>query len=139
MIRQSGRLIWLAFAPFLHPGNRWTRKAARRQAAGFWLARDRVERVRFKVLCALLKRRHSFRERLTTTVVAGEIVRAIFFPVLLAAVSVVLLVWFDHWLLPSLLDYLADTGRSILPESIVASAERTLNQAHFFVWVEAPD
>ena len=128
MIRRSRRLIWLALAPFLHRGNRWTRKAARRQEPTFWISRDQVERVRFKVLRALFQRRHSFKEGLKATAVAKGIVGAIFFPVLLAAVSVVFLVWFDRSLLPPLLDYLGNTGRAILPESI---EERTLN------WVRA--
>ena len=126
MIRPPIRLIWVLLAPFLHRGNKWTRKAARRQEPEFWLARARFARVRFKVLRALFKRRNSFREGLTATIVAREIVRAILFPVLFAAVSVVFLVWFDHWLLPALLDFLGDVGRAVLPESIT---ERTMSWA----------
>ena len=127
MIRQSGRLIWLALAPFLHRGNRWTRKAARRQEPAFWLTRSRLDRMRFKVLKALFKRRLHFRASLTATVVAGDILRSIFVPVLAAALFVVFLVWFDHSILPLLLDYLVDPGLTILPESIVASAEQILS------------
>ena len=127
MIRPSIRLLWLLLTPFLHRGNRWTRKAARRQEPEFWLARDRIGRVRFKVLSALHRRRHSFRERRTATVVAKGILRAIFFPVLLAAGAVVLLVWFDRSLLPTLLDYLENAGRAIPPESALPSAEQALS------------
>ena len=128
LIRRSRGLVWLALAPFLHRGNRWTRKAARRQEPTFWISRDQVRRVRFKVLRALFQRRHSFKEGLKATAVAKGIVRAILFPVLLAAVSVVFLVWFDRSLLPPILDYLGNTGLGILPEPI---EERTLN------WVRA--
>ena len=113
MIRPSIRLCWLLLTPFLHRGNRWTRKAARRQEPEFWLTRDRIGRVRFKVLSALYRGRHSFRERRTATVVAKGILRAILFPVLLAAGAVVLLVWFDRSLLPTLLDYSENAGRAI--------------------------
>lgn len=127
MIRRSRRLIWLAVAPFLHGGNRWTRKATRRQEPGFWLARNWISRVRFKVLSSLFRRRHSLRERLTATLVARQILRAIFFPVLFAAGAVALLVWFDQSLLPTILDYLEKTTRAIPPESAWALVERALN------------
>ena len=126
MIRRPRRLIWLALGPFFHRGNRWTRKAARRQEPAFWITRDRVGRVRFKVLRAMFQRRRSLREGLTTTVVFREILRVIFLPVLLSGGFVVFLVWFDHSLWPGLLNYLGDTGRGILPESI---AERSLSWA----------
>lgn len=131
LIRRTIRLIWLVMAPFLHGGNRWTRKAARRQEPGFWLARDWISRVRFKVLSSLFRRRHSLRERLTATVVARRILRAIFFPVLLAANAVVFLVWFDQSLLPTILAYLENTERAIPPESTWAFVERALS------WVRA--
>ena len=126
MIRQSGHLIWLLLAPFFHHGNRWTRKTVRRHEAAFWLARSRIDHARFRVLSGFFQRRRSFGESITTTVVAWEIAKAIVLPVLLAAVFVILLTWFDHSLFPSLLDYLANTGHTILPKSIVASVEQTL-------------
>ena len=131
LIRRSRRLIWLAVAPFLHGGNRWTRKAARRQEAGFWLVRNSISRVRFKVLSSLFRRRHSLRERLTATVVARRILRAIFLPVLLAVGAVVFLVWFDQSLLPALLDYLERAEGAIPPESAWTLVERALS------WVRA--
>ena len=126
MIRPSIRLLWLLLAPFLHRGNRWTRKAARRQEPEFWLACDRIGRARFKVLRSLFRRRHSLRESLTTTVVAKAILRAILLPVLLAAGAVMLLVWFDRSLLPTLLDYLENAGRAVPPDSAMASAEQAM-------------
>ena len=126
LIRRPSRLTWLALAPFLHRGNRWTRKATRRQEPAFWVTRNRVGRVRFKVLRALFQRRRSFREGLTATVVFRGILRAIFFPVLLSGGFVVFLVWFDHSLLPAFLNYLRDSGLGMLPESI---AEPTLSWA----------
>lgn len=132
MMRSSIHLIQILLAPFLHRGNKWTRKAARRQAPEFWLARAGFRRVRFKILRALFKHRRSFREGLTATVVAREILRVIFFPVLLAAVVVVFLVWFDRALLPTLLSYLGNTARAIPPDSILASALQALSG-----WVQA--
>ena len=129
LIRRSRRLIWLGVAPFLHGGNRWTRKAARRQEPEFWLAHGWISRLRFKILRSLLRRRHSFRERLTATVVANRILRAIFFPVLLAAGAVVFLVWFDQSLLPALLDYLESVERAIPPESAWTLVEQALSWA----------
>ena len=126
LIRRSRRLLWLTLAPFLYRGNRWTRKAVRRQEPAFWVARDRVGRLRFKVLRAVFQRRRSFREGLTATAVFREILRAVFFPVLFSGGFVVFLVWFDHSLSPALLNYLGDTGRGFLPESI---AETTLSWA----------
>ncbi|MCY3600198.1 MAG: hypothetical protein OXN85_09545, partial [Gemmatimonadetes bacterium] len=128
MPKLISRLLWLTLAPFLFSGNRWTRKAVRRQEPMFWVTRDRVARVRFKVLRAIFRRRRSFRERLTATAVFRQLLRVIFFPVLLSGGFVVSLVWFDQSLLPALLDSLGDTGRGILPESI---EQRTLS------WVQA--
>ncbi|MYD00430.1 MAG: hypothetical protein F4X13_14350, partial [Gammaproteobacteria bacterium] len=126
MIRRLRGLAWLALAPFLHRGNRWTRKAARRQEPAFWLARDQVGRVRFKILRAIFHRRRSFREGLTATAVLRQVLRVIFFPVLLSGGLVVFLIWFDNSLLPALLNYSGGTGLGILPESI---AEPTLSLA----------
>jgi len=127
MIRRSVRLVRLILVPFLHRGNRWTRKVARRQESEFWVARDRIGRARFKVLRILFKRKHSLRERLTATLVAKGILRAIFFPVLLAASTVVFLVWFDRSLLPAILDYLRNTAYAFLPEPALAPVEQALN------------
>ena len=135
MIRAPIRLICILLAPFLLGGNRWTRKATRRQVPEFWLARARFSRLRFKVLTTLFNRRHTFREGLTATVVARAILRAILFPVLLAAVAVVFLVWFDRAILPTLLGYLENTGRALSPESTWGSALQGLSD---WVRVVAP-
>ncbi len=126
LIRRARRLIWLAVAPLLHGGNRWTRKAIRRQEPAFWVTRNRVGRVRFKVLRAMFQRRRSFREGLTATMAFRGVVRAIFFPVLLSSAFVVFLIWFDYSLLPAFLDYLGESRHGVLPQSI---AEPTLSWA----------
>lgn len=126
LIRWPRDLVRLTLAPFLRRGNRWTRKAARRQEPAFWLARDQVSRVWFKILRAIYQRRRSFREGLTATAVLRQVLRVIFFPVLLSGGFVVFLIWFDHSLLPALLDYVGRTGLGTLPESI---AELTLSWA----------
>ncbi len=118
------RLIWLLLAPFLHRGNRWTRKAERRQELTFWLTRDKVRDVWFKVLRATFKRKRSFRESLTATAVLRNILRIIFFRLLLSGGFVVLLVWLDQSIPPDFLNHLGDIGEGILPESI---AEPTLD------------
>ena len=74
----------------------------------------------------MFQRRRSFREGLTATIAFRGVVRAIFFPVLLSGAFVLFLIWFDHSLLPAFLDYLGDTGRGVLPQSI---AEPTLSWA----------
>ena len=127
MIRQSIRLVRLAFAPLLRRGNRWTRKAAWRQEAAFWHARERFERLRFRFLSVLLRRRRSLGEGATAVVVARGLARAIFFPALLAAAFVALLVWLDHYSLSfSLLDGFGDAGRATLLQPVLAAAERAL-------------
>ena len=127
-VRRSIRFVWLLLVPFLHRGDRWTRKAERRQESAFWLTRNKARYIWFKILSAAFKRKHSFRESLTATAVLREILRITFFPVLLSGGFVVFLVWFDQAIFPGLLSYLGNIGHSVLPESI---AESTLN------WVRA--
>ncbi len=127
MIRQSARLIWLVLAPLLRRGNKWTRMAARRQDATFWLTRDRFDRLRFKFLRALLRRRRALGEGISAVVVAKGIGRAIRLPVLAAAVSVVLLAWFDQTLASGLLDGMGDAERTTAFRAVSTSLERALN------------
>lgn len=125
-IRQSIRLVWLLLAPFLHRGNRWTRKAERRQDLAFWLARDKIRDVWFKVLSVTFKQKYSFRESPVTTVALRKIPRVILFPVFLSCGFVVFFVWLDQSVFPALLSYLDNTVSGVFPDLI---AEPTLNWA----------
>ena len=106
--------------------------AARRQEATFWLMRDWLGRVRFKFLRALLRRRRSLGEGVTAVAVAREILGAISLPVLVAAVSVAFLAWFDQTLSLALLDGADDAGRTSPLRSVVTSLARAVDG-----WTEA--
>lgn len=123
MIRPSARLTWLALGPLLGRGNRWTRMAARRQEAAFWLMRDRLDRVWLKFLGAVLRRRRFVGEGVTALMVLTGIVRAILIPVLAAGGVVVLLVWCDQAFSSVLLDRLWDAGRAAPLRSLLGSVE----------------
>lgn len=127
MIRRSIRLIQVTIGPFVHAGNLWTRKAARRQELDFWVARDWVRRVQFKVATSLFLRRRSFNRGVTATRVVGSIIRNLFWPVLRAAIAVVLLVWIDSFVLPALLEYLVGIAHTFPLESVAMQMEGILN------------
>lgn len=106
--------------------------AARRQEALFWLMRDRLYRVRLRFLSALLRRRRSLGEGVTALAVAREILWAISLPVVLAAVSVAFLAWFDQTLSLALLDGADDAGRMRSLRSVVPGLARAVDG-----WAEA--
>ena len=106
--------------------------AARRQEATFWLMRDWLGRVRFKFLRVLLRRRRSLGEGVTAVAVAREILGAISLPVLVAAVSVAFLAWFDQTLSLALLDGADDAGRTSPLRSVVTPLARAVDG-----WTEA--
>ncbi|MCY3930389.1 MAG: hypothetical protein OXH70_01600 [Acidobacteria bacterium] len=95
-MRTTISLVRLWIAPLLRPGNRWIRKAARRQGPDFWRARERLERLRFKRLRTLVARRRSLSEGAEAVAVAWELAKAILLPVLYAFAFVGFLVWFDQ-------------------------------------------
>lgn len=117
MILRSIRLVWLLFAPFRHRGNRWTRKAERRQDLVFWDLRDIVRRAWFNVLSVTFKQRHSFRKSLTATTVLWKILRVILLPILLSGGFVVFLIWLDQAFFPDFPSYLGDSASGVLLES----------------------